>query len=131
MTFGDFPIFLYPSNSNRREQNKGIPLAVIPPLSCNSRLDITDWHWYAGCTKANLTNNTAAYAQELAREETAHVAFLYSALKANGGNPVCPQVNIGNHYCPCRPGPEQNLTVSAITCTSLFVIIVDSLVSDL
>jgi len=41
------------------------------------------------------------YATELAREETAHVAFLYDALKAAGASPVCPLVNIAESPKRC------------------------------
>ena len=52
----------------------------------------------AGCTKANLSSTVATYAAEFAREETAHVAFLYDVLTQAGTSPVCPFLNIGKQY---------------------------------
>ena len=54
----------------------------------------------AGCKKANLSSTVGTYAAELAREETAHVSFLFNALKAAGASPVCPFVNIGKLVSP-------------------------------
>jgi hypothetical protein len=52
----------------------------------------------SSCKKANLSSNVGTYAAELAREETAHVAFLYQALTSAGGSPRCPQVNIDTAF---------------------------------
>lgn len=52
----------------------------------------------SSCTKASLNSTVGTYAAELAREETAHVAFLYNALTAAGGKPVCPYVNIDTAF---------------------------------
>lgn len=52
----------------------------------------------SSCTKANLSASVGTYAAELAREEQAHVAFLYSALTSAGATPVCPSVNIDTAF---------------------------------
>ena len=57
------------------------------------------WAPSVGCTKANLSSLVGAYAAELAREETDHVADLYAALTAAGYSPMCPYVAIGAVYC--------------------------------
>jgi len=52
----------------------------------------------SSCQKANLSSNVGTYAAELAREETAHVTFLYNALTAAGASPKCPKVNIDTAF---------------------------------
>lgn len=52
----------------------------------------------SSCKKANLNSTVATYAAELAREETAHVTYLYNALTAAGAKPVCPAVNIDTAF---------------------------------
>lgn len=52
----------------------------------------------SSCKKASLSSAVGTYAAELAREETAHVNFLFSALTQAGGSPRCPQVNIDSAF---------------------------------
>lgn len=52
----------------------------------------------SSCVKANLSSSVATYAAELAREEAAHVSYLFNALRAAGGSPTCPKVNIDSAF---------------------------------
>ena len=75
-----------------REINPSTPCLHMPGLH---RLVLDYILFRAGCKKATLNSTVGTYAAELAREETAHVKFLYTALTQAGASPVCPFVNIG------------------------------------
>ena len=75
----------------------------------------------AGCTKANLTSATGTYAAELAREEQAHVSFLFSALTAAGGSPKCPAVNIGESSSESYTDGSMKARMQQSTCRCSFI----------
>ena len=49
----------------------------------------------AGCVKANISSGTQAVAQELMREEVAHITALNNQLRSIGESPSCPLINLG------------------------------------
>lgn len=55
-------------------------------LTCNNA---------AGCVKANISSGTQAVAQELMREEIAHITALNNQLRSIGESPSCPLINLG------------------------------------
>ena len=53
-----------------------------------------------GCVKANISSSTQAVAQELMREEIAHITALNNQLRSIGESPSCPLINLGMAFPP-------------------------------